>query len=80
MRLTDSMRALMIPFFNNKKKTEKPEKSQQGGKKSALNSLQGDMNVLDNARMNKLGGGKSGSKTFEDLFDWNSSCSDTIPQ
>lgn len=71
----------MLSLF--KKKSDNPSKDQQENKnKSSLDHLQGDLNLLNNAHMNKVGGGKSGSKSFDDLdqFDWNSSCGGTIPQ
>ncbi len=70
----------MLSIF--KKKTEKSAPEQQEGTKSSLDALQNDggLDVLNQERMNKLGGGKSGSKGFDDMFGWNSSCGDTIPQ
>jgi hypothetical protein len=70
----------MLSIF--KKKTEKSTSEQQDGNKSSLDALQndGDLQVLNEDRMNKVGGGKSGSKGFDDMFSWNSSCGDTIPQ
>jgi hypothetical protein len=71
----------MLSLF--KKKTETSSKDQNDNKsKSSLDHLQNDLNLLNDTHMNKVGGGKSSVKSFDDLdqLNWNSSCGGTIPQ
>ena len=69
----------MFPFFS-KKTDESTEKNQQDNSKSQLDSLQESMTVLEKDEMVRVEGGKSGSKQFDQFFNWNSSCGGTIPQ
>ncbi len=45
-----------------------------------MNDLQDELDVLDDNKLERLGGGKSASKSVLDFFDLSSSCGDTIPQ
>jgi hypothetical protein len=69
----------MFPFFS-KKTNESTEKKQPEDAKSQLDSLQESMTVLEKDEMVRVEGGKSGSKQFDQFFNWNSSCGGTIPQ
>lgn len=69
----------MFPFFP-KKNDESTTKNQPDNTKSQLENLQQTMTVLDKDEMVRVEGGKSGSKPFSSVFNWNSSCGDTIPQ
>lgn len=69
----------MFPFFS-KKTDESTNKKQPENAKSQLDSLQDSMTVLDKDEMVRVEGGKSGSKQFDQIFNWNSSCGGTIPQ
>lgn len=69
----------MFPFFS-KKTNESTDKDQQDKSKSQLDSLQESMTVLEKDEMVRVEGGKSGSKQFDQFFNWNSSCGGTIPQ
>lgn len=69
----------MFPFFS-KKTNESSKKDQAENTKSQLDSLQQTMTVLEKDEMVRVEGGKSGSKAFSSVFNWNSSCGETIPQ
>ena len=69
----------MFPFFS-KKNDESTTKNQPDNTKSQLENLQQTMTVLDKDEMVRVEGGKSGSKAFSSVFNWNSSCGETIPQ
>lgn len=71
----------MRNFFRNNKKEESSSQPQsEGGKRPSLDDLQGQLDVLDDNKLERLGGGKSASKSALDFFDLSSSCGDTIPQ
>lgn len=70
----------MRNFFRNNKKEESSNPSQSEGGKRSLDDLQGQLDVLDDNKLERLGGGKSASKSALDFFDLSSSCGDTIPQ
>lgn len=69
----------MFPFFS-KKTNESTEKNQPDTAKSQLDALQDSMTILEKDEMVRVEGGKSGSKQFDQFFNWNSSCGGTIPQ
>ena len=69
----------MFPFFS-KKTNEPTNKNQPADAKSQLDELQESMTVLEKEEMVRVEGGKSGSKQFDQFFNWNSSCGGTIPQ
>ena len=69
----------MFPFFS-KKNDESTHKTHPDNAKSQLENLQQTMTVLDKDEMVRVEGGKSGSKAFSSVFNWNSSCGETIPQ
>lgn len=69
----------MFPFFS-KKTDESTNKNQPENTKSQLDSIQESVTVLDKDEMVRVEGGKSGSKQFDQVFTWNSSCGGTIPQ
>lgn len=69
----------MFPFFS-KKTDETTSKNQPENTKSQLDSIQESVTVLDKEEMVRVEGGKSGSKQFDQVFTWNSSCGGTIPQ
>ena len=59
---------------------DSPRTGQPDNTKSQLENLQQTMTVLDKDEMVRVEGGKSGSKAFSSVFNWNSSCGETIPQ
>lgn len=65
-------------FF--KKTDDSAEKNQPENTKTQLDSLQDSMTVLEKEEMVRVEGGKGGSKQFDQVFSWNSSCGGTIPQ
>ncbi|MBK6930586.1 MAG: hypothetical protein IPH12_06815 [Saprospirales bacterium] len=69
----------MFPFFS-KKTDDSTNKDQPENAKSQLDTLQESMKVLEKEEMVRVEGGKSGSKQFDQVFNWNSSCGGTIPQ
>ena len=69
----------MFPFFS-KKTDDSANKDQPENAKSQLDTLQESMKVLEKEEMVRVEGGKSGSKQFDQVFNWNSSCGGTIPQ
>lgn len=69
----------MFKFFS-KKTDESANKIQPDHTISNLETLQDSMTVLDKDEMIRVEGGKSGSKQFDQIFNWNSSCGGTIPQ
>ncbi|TNE54675.1 MAG: hypothetical protein EP344_14055 [Bacteroidetes bacterium] len=69
----------MFSFFS-KKTDESTNKDQPDNTKSQLDSIQESVTVLDKDEMVRVEGGKSGSKQFDQVFTWNSSCGGTIPQ
>ncbi len=69
----------MFPFFS-KKTDESTNKNQPENTKSQLDTIQESVTVLDKDEMVRVEGGKSGSKQFDQVFTWNSSCGGTIPQ
>lgn len=69
----------MFSFFS-KKTDESTNKDQPDNTKSQLDSIQETVTVLDKDEMVRVEGGKSGSKQFDQVFTWNSSCGGTIPQ
>ena len=69
----------MFPFFS-KKTDDSTNKDQPENAKSQLDTLQESMKVLEKDEMVRVEGGKSGSKQFDQVFNWNSSCGGTIPQ
>ena len=70
----------MRNFFRNNKKEESPNQPQSEGGKRSLDALQDELDVLDDNKLERLGGGKSASRSALDFFDLSSSCGDTIPQ
>ena len=71
----------MFPFFSKKTNESSDNKNQpDNNTKSQLDKLQDSMTVLDKDEMVRVEGGKSGSKQFDQFFNWNSSCGGTIPQ
>ena len=69
----------MFSFFS-KKTDDTNNKPQQEPVKSQIESIQDSMTVLEKDEMVRVEGGKSGSKAFSQVFNWNSSCGGTIPQ
>ncbi|MBL7796631.1 MAG: hypothetical protein JNJ90_09025 [Saprospiraceae bacterium] len=68
-------------MFSFLKKTNEPAgKEQPDNTKSQLESIQESVKVLDKDEMVRVEGGKGGSKPFDQVFPWNSSCGSTIPQ
>lgn len=66
--------------FLSKKTNEPAGKEQPDNTKSQLESIQESVKVLDKDEMVRVEGGKGGSKPFDQVFPWNSSCGSTIPQ
>ncbi len=69
----------MFTFFS-KKSEDTANKTQPDPAKSQLDAIQDSLTVLDKEEMVRVEGGKSGSKPFDQIFNWNSSCGGTIPQ
>lgn len=69
----------MFSIFS-KKTNEPASKEQPDNSKSQLESIQESVKVLDKDEMVRVEGGKGGSKPFDQVFPWNSSCGSTIPQ
>jgi hypothetical protein len=66
--------------FFSKKTNESTNKEQSDNTKKNLDDIQGSVQVLEKDEMIRVEGGKSGSKQFDQVFTWNSSCGGTIPQ
>lgn len=77
---TGKSKRAMRNFFRNNKKEEPTSQPQSEGGKRSLDALQDELDVLDDNKLERLGGGKSTSKSVLDFFDLSSSCGDTIPQ
>ncbi|MEQ1744014.1 MAG: hypothetical protein ABMA02_01190 [Saprospiraceae bacterium] len=66
--------------FRSKKANEPAPKEQPDNGKSQLEVIQETVNVLRPDEMVRVEGGKGGTKPFDQVFPWNSSCGSTIPQ
>ncbi|MBK9335532.1 MAG: hypothetical protein IPM98_02645 [Lewinellaceae bacterium] len=69
----------MLSFFS-KKTNESTSKERPDNTKKPFDDIQGTVQVLDKDEMIRVEGGKGGSKQFDQVFTWNSSCGGTIPQ
>ena len=69
-------------MFNRlfKKDDQTNEKSHtEDSRKSALDKLSQDSNVLDKEKMKQIEGGHTANQQFSERFDWNSTPGGNIP-